>query len=516
MDSPGADKHSPAVRPADSPPSRPPQLKIELGGAGWVLLLAGLLGVYLLLKLTWPLLSGEQQARPLEQTPAELGFDLSNSLVPQEQIISAAPPGSIPPLVMPKTVPGSEAAALTKEFRRKYHHKFVVDGDRVIGVTLNGESRAYQLKILQWHEVANDVLGGVPIAVTYSPLTDSVLVFDRRVGNDVIVLAASGMLYNSNSLLYEQVVGSVHVDHPALGGMSAVETGERWYTVMGCKQCHSLDGSAGDGPTFKNLYGNQVKLADGSSVLADSDYIRTSILDPAHQRVAGFEREMPVFEGRLTEQSINNIFAFLKSLSDATPAAERETLLAERDAASTRPQQDAQSAEQEAYRAVPAEWNPEHSSLWSQLGRNPISGWAAGTNRELTPLPCEVTHWGDWLARYPDTTLLSHDTGHSRKYTINAYGAYYDRMKLRFPVESAPSGDPHWQFTRAIAVQQPDGAWRSYDYPALKAQAEQDGLRFVYEPFAAGMEPDSARLDGVQQPVVYGLQFALETFGYMD
>jgi hypothetical protein len=160
-----------------------------------VLILAAMLGIYLLFKLTWPLLSGEQQARRLDQTPAELGFDLSNAHVPPEQIIAAAPPGSIPPLVMPKTVPGEDAATITKEYRRKYHHKFIVSGDRVVGVTMHGESRAYQLKILQWHEVANDVLGGVPIAVTYSPLTDSVAVYDRRVHSfDVYGFSASGLL----------------------------------------------------------------------------------------------------------------------------------------------------------------------------------------------------------------------------------------------------------------------------------------------------------------------------------
>src|SRR5262245_57329612 len=148
-----------APPPADPAPARttphgpPPQLKLEFGGGGWVLLLAGLLGAYLLLKLTWPLLSGEVKPQPLGMpSAAERGFDLAGSSVSAEQIASAAPPDSIPPLVMPQTVPGTEAAALTKEYRRKYHHKFVVGGDRVVGVSINGESRAYPLKLLQWHE----------------------------------------------------------------------------------------------------------------------------------------------------------------------------------------------------------------------------------------------------------------------------------------------------------------------------------------------------------------------------
>ncbi len=78
------------------------------------------------------------------------------------------------------------------------------DADRVAGVSLGKESRAYPLKILNYHEIVNDKLGGVPIAVTYCPLCDSVAVFDRRSKNGVRTFGVSGLLYNSNVLMYDR------------------------------------------------------------------------------------------------------------------------------------------------------------------------------------------------------------------------------------------------------------------------------------------------------------------------
>ena len=57
---------------------------------------------------------------------------------------------------------------------------------------------------MRWHEVVNDIVGGIPIAVTYSPLCDSVAVFSRAAGDEVVDLGVSGYLYNSNTLLYDR------------------------------------------------------------------------------------------------------------------------------------------------------------------------------------------------------------------------------------------------------------------------------------------------------------------------
>jgi cytochrome c oxidase subunit 2 len=92
------------------------------------------------------------------------------------------------------------------------------------------------------------------------------------------------------------------------------EAGARLYQSRGCKQCHSLDGSAGIGPTWKGLFGRQVAIVGGKSVPANEDYIRESVLDPQAQIVAGFEPVMPTYKGRLSDAEITALIAYMKTL----------------------------------------------------------------------------------------------------------------------------------------------------------------------------------------------------------
>jgi cytochrome c oxidase subunit II len=97
--------------------------------------------------------------------------------------------------------------------------------------------------------------------------------------------------------------------------MSPVDAGRHLYTVRGCAQCHSIDGSGKTGPTFKGFFGHKVVLSTGQAITADEDYVRESILDPQAKVVAGFEPVMPTFQGRLTNEDITSIIQYLKSLS---------------------------------------------------------------------------------------------------------------------------------------------------------------------------------------------------------
>ena len=83
------------------------------------------------------------------------GFTLDNAIVPREEILSGGPPkDGIPALLKPKFVEVENADFLSPE-------------DQVIGVILNGQPKAYPIKILNWHEVVNDYVGGQPLAVTF-------------------------------------------------------------------------------------------------------------------------------------------------------------------------------------------------------------------------------------------------------------------------------------------------------------------------------------------------------------
>jgi hypothetical protein len=83
------------------------------------------------------------------------GFSLDNAIVPKDQILSGGPPkDGIPAILKPKFVRPEQAA-------------FLNESDQVIGVEVNGAAKAYPLKILNWHEVVNDTINGIPIMVTF-------------------------------------------------------------------------------------------------------------------------------------------------------------------------------------------------------------------------------------------------------------------------------------------------------------------------------------------------------------
>ncbi|WP_417750264.1 DUF3179 domain-containing protein [Rosistilla oblonga] len=121
-----------------------------------------------------------------------IGFDLRQATIPVQEIRSGGPPkDGIPSLSNPRMVSAAEATYLRAN-------------DRVIGVVLGRETRAYPLAILNYHEIINDRIGELPIAVTYCPLCDSAVVFDRRTPLGELEFGVSGLLYNSNVLMYDR------------------------------------------------------------------------------------------------------------------------------------------------------------------------------------------------------------------------------------------------------------------------------------------------------------------------
>lgn len=98
--------------------------------------------------------------------------------------------------------------------------------------------------------------------------------------------------------------------------MSPVEAGEVLYQRRGCVQCHSVDGSAKVGPTFRDAFGTQQTLADGSAVTVDENYLRESILEPQAKIRAGYKPVMPTYQGQLKDEEIAALIAYIKSVSE--------------------------------------------------------------------------------------------------------------------------------------------------------------------------------------------------------
>jgi cytochrome c oxidase subunit 2 len=93
------------------------------------------------------------------------------------------------------------------------------------------------------------------------------------------------------------------------------EAGERLYKTKGCAQCHSVDGSGGIGPGFRDLYGSTHPLREGGTVTVDENYVRESILEPMARVAAGYEPVMPTYQGKLSDREITAIIAYLKQLA---------------------------------------------------------------------------------------------------------------------------------------------------------------------------------------------------------
>jgi cytochrome c oxidase subunit 2 len=95
---------------------------------------------------------------------------------------------------------------------------------------------------------------------------------------------------------------------------SLAAAGQSQFDQLGCPTCHKLE-TQGRGPTLNGVFGNPVTLEDGRTVIADENYIRESIMAPGAKVVSGFKNIMPVFQGLVSEEQMNELVAYIKSLS---------------------------------------------------------------------------------------------------------------------------------------------------------------------------------------------------------
>lgn len=137
-------------------------------------------------------------AAPIESHgSARNGFDLSNATIPLDEIFAGGPPkDGIPSIDKPRFIKAVEVDYLKPD-------------DIVIGVELNGAAHAYPLRILIWHEIVNDVIEGHPIAVTYCPLCGTSMAFDAVIDGQRRSFGVSGLLYQSDVLMYDRETESL-------------------------------------------------------------------------------------------------------------------------------------------------------------------------------------------------------------------------------------------------------------------------------------------------------------------
>jgi hypothetical protein len=134
---------------------------------------------------------------PRENPPAgataEFRTDFSKHVVPYREILSGGPPkDGIPALDHPRFVGVPEA------------DRWLTADEPVIALQVGADARAYPVQILIWHESVNDTVGGVPLAVSYCPLCNTAIAFERTVHGRVLDFGTTGRLHFSNLIMYDR------------------------------------------------------------------------------------------------------------------------------------------------------------------------------------------------------------------------------------------------------------------------------------------------------------------------
>ncbi|MES9818437.1 MAG: DUF3179 domain-containing protein [Candidatus Thiodiazotropha sp.] len=230
------------------------------------------------------------------------GFDITDATIEVSEILPGGPPrDGIPSIDEPLFVPAKQA-------------DFLKPQDRILGVVRNGVVKAYPINILNWHEIVNDRFRQEPIVITFCPLCGTGMAFEATVRGEPLKFGVSGLLYNSDVLLYDRA----------------------------------------------------------------------------------------------------------------------------------------------------------SESLWSQIMKQSISGKYQGDR--LRHVPLQHTNWADWSDRYPDTLVLSDETGFSRDYKRSPYRGYDKSRDLYFPVEFRAKGYHPKERVLGLEV---NGAYKAYPFIEL---SKTDGL----------------------------------------
>ena len=145
-------------------------------------------------------LTGSIQSTPREDVPSALrdpfGSGHPEPLVDLDEIRGIVPPDAIPALEDPAFEPAAEVAWLAPV-------------EPVLALEINGDARAYPLRIMTWHELVNGTVGGVPVTVSYCPLCNSAVAYDRRVAERILDFGTSGALLNSSLVMYDRQTESL-------------------------------------------------------------------------------------------------------------------------------------------------------------------------------------------------------------------------------------------------------------------------------------------------------------------
>ncbi len=351
-------------------------------------------------------------ARELREAGLHTGIwetDFSKHAVPYNEIFSGGVPrDGIPPIDDPRFVTVAAADAWLEE------------KEPVIAFELEGEARAYPLQILTYHEIVNDRVAGTPVAVTFCPLCNSALVFDRRLDGEVYDFGVSGNLRNSDLIMWDRQTQSWWQQL----------TGEAIVGQLTGKQLRILPAVIAAWQDFRGAYPEGLVLSRdtghrrnyGSNPYAGYDEVGQSpflFFGKEDARLLPMERVAALdFDG----ESLAFPFAFLKSVgvahysgtgrelvvffrAGARSALDRRSIADSREAGATGIFLREVAGQTLTFQPDGEDFiDQETGTRWDIFGRA-LEGPYAG--KQLTPVVHANHFWFAWAAFRPDTKVVS-------------------------------------------------------------------------------------------------------------
>ena len=339
----------------------------------------------------------------------ELGWrtNLEKRIVDLADLNASVPRDAIPPIYQPQFE--SVEAADTW-----------LDDDDVVGVlALKGKAHVYPLRILRWHEVVNDQVGGTPVLVTFCPLCDTFVAFDRRVDGEALTFGVSGILQHSNLVMWDhqteswwqQVTGTALVGDMAGQQLNFLPVRTLFWPEVrqGIPLAQVLSQEANPTVREAGFYDLKVPPDDYSQELPLWTGGPTSKALRSHERVVGLNLAgMAVaypLPALAQEQVVNDVvggwdvvlfYSAESGAGNASGAAARVIDTASVYSPVVNERKLSFSIEEGGI------LDRQTGSTWAPTGLA-ISGPLKGS--QLEPLVYSISFWFSWVAFYPDTEL---------------------------------------------------------------------------------------------------------------
>ena len=177
-----------------------PNVRLTLGGGGWVLVLMAFVTFGIVCWAISPAVLRLVYPAPGDgETIDSYQFDMSNLSIEEKTLVPAMQHRDMSPVLIDPEILSVEELAEKNTAQR---NRFLVSGDLVVGITVGDETRAYPLHVLNLHEVVNDTIGGLPILVYWNWPSGHVAVFERTIEGEVKAFGLSGLSGNGSMLLY--------------------------------------------------------------------------------------------------------------------------------------------------------------------------------------------------------------------------------------------------------------------------------------------------------------------------